>query len=344
MVLPGIDLLRPAARQLRKCFTSKAIILMYHRVTEYSSDPWRLCVTPDSFAQQLEVLQQYSHPIRLQDLVQALQERTIPRRAVVVTFDDGYADNLYNAKPLLEQYNLPATIFLSSAYIGHNREFWWDDLARLVLQPGTLPDTLHLRMHGRTYQWELGEAAHYSPEEHQCCRTRRAWEGAPHSRLALYYSLWQRLRLLPRDERQQTLDELATWTGLESTARPTHRPLSCEEVHALGQGELIELGAHTFSHPFLSAHAIAVQEEEIKRGKAHLEDMVARPVRSFAYPHGDYTAETRALVQAAGFTCACSTVAESVWHKTDEYQLPRFAVHNWNGEEFARRLWSWLQR
>jgi peptidoglycan/xylan/chitin deacetylase (PgdA/CDA1 family) len=146
------------------------------------------------------------------------------------------------------------------------------------------------------------------------------------------------------NERQKALEDIATWAEDKRQARPTHRPLSFEEVRALGRGQLIELGAHTISHPFLSAHSLAVQQEEIERGKAYLEDIVARPVQSFAYPHGDYTVETRTLVQGAGFTCACSVVAQSVWHQTDRYQLPRFAVQDWNGEEFTRRLWYWFQR
>jgi peptidoglycan/xylan/chitin deacetylase (PgdA/CDA1 family) len=332
------------AQRLKKLFAPKAIILMYHRVTQVGADPWGLGVTPSHFAEQLAVLQRYGQPMRLPELVQALWARKISRRAVVVTFDDGYADNLYNAKPLLEQYNIPATMFLSSGYIGQEREFWWDELERLLLQPGTLPETLRLSINNRTYRWELGQATHYSQEERQGCGLLKPWESEPHSRLGFYYTLWQLLRLVPHDERQKALEDIATWAEDKRQARPTHRPLSFEEVRALGRGQLIELGAHTISHPFLSAHSLAVQQEEIERGKAYLEDIVARPVQSFAYPHGDYTVETRTLVQGAGFTCACSVVAQSVWHQTDRYQLPRFAVQDWNGEEFTRRLWYWFQR
>lgn len=342
MVLPGIHRLRPAVRRLRKFFASEAIILMYHRVTEFSSDPWGMCVTPTHFAEQLDVLRHYSQPIRLQELRQALEKQNIPRRAVVVTFDDGYADNLYNAKPLLERYNVPATIFLSSGYIGQNREFWWDELDGIFLQPGSLPEILRLSIRGHTYTWELGEATHYSVEEHQCSRSRKAWEGKPHSRLSLYHELWQRLRLLPHAERQQILDDITAWAGRTSTARPSHRPLTVEDVHALGQAKLIEIGAHTISHPFLSAHTAAIQQAEIQRGKARLESMVTRPVMSFAYPHGDYTSETHALVQAAGFTCACTTQADSVWQKTKPLLLPRVGVQDWSGTIFEQQLKQWL--
>jgi hypothetical protein len=87
-----------------------------------------------------------------------------------------------------------------------------------------------------------------------------------------------------------------------------------------------------------------VQQEEIAPGKAHLEAIVGRPVQSFAYPHGDYTAATRTLVQQAGFICACSTAAGSLGRRADPYQLPRCAVGNWDGEVFAKHLRSWFRR
>jgi peptidoglycan/xylan/chitin deacetylase (PgdA/CDA1 family) len=299
-------------------------------------------VAPSHFAEHLEVLQTYGHPIRLQQLVQAQRERNIPDRAVVITFDDGYADNLHNAKPLLERYDIPATLFLTTGYIGCEREFWWDELERLLLQPGTLPETLHLRINGSLYRWEVGEATSYSEDDYQRYRDWRAWEGEPGSRLALYHALWQLLLPLPHSVRQKALDEMTVWTGAEPVARSTYRPLSSDEVGALNQGSLIEVGAHTVTHSFLSAHSATLQWDDIQQSKTHLEDIVGYPVTSFAYPFGDYTAQTIALTRKAGFACACSTIANIVWRQSDCFQLPRCEVQNWNGEEFARQLRRWF--
>ena len=311
---------------------------MYHGIAEVGSDPWSLCVSPRHFAEHLEVLQHFGHLMRLQDLSQNLREGSIPRHSVAVTFDDGYANNLHNAKPLLERYDIPATIFLTTGYIGSEREFWWDELDRLLLQPGRLPETLCLKVNGGTYRWELGEVAYYSEDTYRRDRNRKAWEGEPGSRHALFYSLWQLLRPLWEEKRRITLDELVTWAGVDPVARPTHRALLAEEVGTLGEGDLIEIGSHTVTHPFLSMHPATFQSDEIQQSKAYLEDITGRPVMSFAYPHGDYTKETVALVKKAGFTCACSSIENTVWRYTDCFTLPRFEVHNWNGEEFARRL------
>jgi peptidoglycan/xylan/chitin deacetylase (PgdA/CDA1 family) len=103
---------------------------------------------------------------------------------------------------------------------------------------------------------------------------------------------------------------------------------------------LIEIGAHTVTHPALSRLAPAEQRAEITQGKLQLETLVARPVASFAYPFGDQGAETAALVREAGFRAACTTEAAPVRRNTDLCQLPRIAVADWDDQTFARMLWG----
>jgi peptidoglycan/xylan/chitin deacetylase (PgdA/CDA1 family) len=341
MIRHGIRRLRRAARSVRSGFERRVLILLYHRVAESRSDPWELCVSPRHFAEHLEVLRQHTRPVRLQQLTQTFTEGNLPERSVVITFDDGYADNLYNAKPMLEHSDIPATFFLSTGYIGHEREFWWDELERLLLQPGTLPKTLHLSANGRSYRWELGEAVDYTEDAFDYYRRWRAWEKAPTSRHALYSSLWELLNPMSEAERQKVLDEILRWAGGESMARPTHRSLSLEEVVALAQGELSEIGAHTVTHPALSALPAASQRGEIRQSKARLEEILCCPVPSFSYPYGNqhhYTAETVSIVREAGFACACSNFAGVVERTTDPSQLPRAAVPDYGGKKFARWL------
>src|SRR3972149_2982228 len=106
-------------------YYQKGLLLMYHRVVNLESDPPSLCVSPSNFTEQLEFLKKFCHPVSLQQLVKSLDKKGLPRRAIAVTFDDGYVDNLYNAKPLLESFDIPATVFLTTGYIGQNHEFWW---------------------------------------------------------------------------------------------------------------------------------------------------------------------------------------------------------------------------
>ena len=83
-----------------------------------------------------------------------------------MTFDDGYADNLYAAKPLLEAADVPATVFIVSGAIGQAREFWWDELARTLLGPAPVPTMFAVPVDGETLTWRLDEAP-YTEADHE---------------------------------------------------------------------------------------------------------------------------------------------------------------------------------
>ncbi len=346
MRIRGMGKVRRVARWLRHKYVPGACILLYHRVAEVPSDPQLLCVTPQHFAEHLEILRAYGYPMRLQELIPALRDRSMPRRTVVVTFDDGYADNLLNAKHLLERYAVPATVFAAVDYLGHEHEFWWDELDRILLQPGTLPARLRLSIDGSVLEWDLGTATHYGAADFA---RHRAWnvleQDDPSPRHAIYRALCPRLRPMAEAKRRRILAELQTWAGTGERGRATHRALALAEVTQLSAGELVEVGAHTLTHSVLSTLPARVQQSEIVGSKARLEAMLDRPVCSFAYPYGtrsDYTPETVALVRQAGFACACSNFDGVAWRGTDFFELPRMLVRDWDGDEFAKRLRRWF--
>ena len=97
------------------------------------STPGALAVSPSHFEEQLHVLRRVRYPVPLTDFVRRLVAGTLPAHAVALTFDDGYADNFLAGKPRLEATDVPATIFLASGYIDCPAQFWWDELAQLVL-------------------------------------------------------------------------------------------------------------------------------------------------------------------------------------------------------------------
>jgi peptidoglycan/xylan/chitin deacetylase (PgdA/CDA1 family) len=344
MKIPGLNRLKQINYNIQKRLAkSKGLILMYHRVAELDIDPWSLCVTPERFAEHLAVIQKIAHPISLQQLNLDRQQGTIPPRAVAISFDDGYADNLDRAKPLLEKYGIPATVFVSTGYLGAQREFWWDELDRILLKPGKLPPQLSLTIGDNLCEWELDTATDYSQSAYRQDRHCRAWEAQPGSRMFLYYSIWQALRNLAEIDRQPALAKIATWAKDDSSARANYLPLAVTELASLGSSDSIEIGAHTIWHPFLSAQPIGLQQAEIAQSKLALERILSQPVTSFSYPFGDRSAGTIELTKAAGFNYACSTQPDSVWQRSNCFDLPRFGVENWTGAEFAERLEMWLQ-
>src|SRR5262245_2060994 len=140
-MLRAVKKIRRMARRLFGRMANRPLILMYHRVVVSNIDPWSMVVTPESFDAHLDVLSHDAHLVRLSDLAKFAGTTELPPRAVALTFDDGYADSMDAAAPIMDRYGAPATLFLVT---GRKADalFWWDELERIFLQPGDLPRVL----------------------------------------------------------------------------------------------------------------------------------------------------------------------------------------------------------
>jgi peptidoglycan/xylan/chitin deacetylase (PgdA/CDA1 family) len=256
MRTPGVKAARMTARWLRSRLSGRAIILGYHRIADVEGDARSMCVSQHNFQEQLEALRRMAHPISLTMLVRGLREGGLPPRAVAITFDDGYVDVLEHACPLLEQHQMPASVFITTGYLGSS--FPWDTGA------------------GRAGQ--NGEA----------------------------------------------------------------RALLGDEVRQIAQHPLIEVGAHSVSHPALARSPVAEQDREIRESKAILETLVGKPVIGFSYPHGSASVVTRQIVRQAGYEYACTSYNDAVRSTSDRLCLPRFWPGDWNGQRFERWLRRWI--
>jgi peptidoglycan/xylan/chitin deacetylase (PgdA/CDA1 family) len=320
-----------------------SLVLMYHRVTLATRDPWQLAVTPVHFAEHLEVVRRLGRPLRVRDLTKALAAGRAPRGGIVLTLDDGYADNLLEARPLLEKHDVPATVFVPAGCVGRTQGFWWDQLENLLLASVELPPMLRLIIRGEAHDYDLGENWRY-PIEAQT--THAGWHATmepPTGRHRLFLELYRLLRPLSDREREVSLAELAAWSGSIEPASSA-RPLTAVELQRLSMDDLVEIGAHTLTHPQLSALGVDAQREEIHGSRVALQEAVGRSVVSFAYPYGassDYTRETVALVAEAGFSGACATVPGVVRRKSARFELPRVHVGDCDGDGLARRLAEW---
>jgi len=321
----GIGRVKKAFRQANRRLRPAAVILMYHRIADVPLDPRGTAVSPARFAQHLEYIQQTCRPMRLLDLVDALQRRSLPRRAVAITFDDGYADNLTQAYPLLAAARIPATVFAISDGISSPREFWWDRLERLLLLSPHLPGRLRIRARDREHEWPTASAE---------------------QRELAYHAIRPLLRGLVAAERDRVLADLADWAGPGQAERPDCRPLTDAELIQLTQDGLVDLGAHTATHPILSELSADAQRAEIVASRQRLEAIIQGPVLAFAYPYGQsqhFTDETVEIARAVGFRAACTTIQGSVEPGDDLFRLRRCEVWNWDLATFRRSLeWFFL--
>ena len=298
-------------------FRCRVVILMYHRVFDATSDPWEMCVSPKHFAEQLETLRRDYPVLSLDQLSKSLRDGQLPKRGVVLTFDDGYADNLWNAKPLLVKYELPATVFITSGSLDNPTEFWWDALERIMLQPGKLPKYLQLSVQGRAYNWPAANS-----DERQLA----------------YMAIHQILQPLRSVDRDQIMDDLFAWSDVDQTGRSDYRPLTTAELIQLVQCEFVNIGAHSVTHPFLSVMSQDSQFAEIFGSRKKLEDILGSRVDTFSYPYGNLSPETVGIVSAAGFVSALTTDDNVVEKGANPLLLGRFGVGDWDGERFKERL------
>lgn len=320
---------------IRRFFQKGVCILLYHRVAEENSDPQLLCVKPYNFDRQMDYLSRHYRLITLKKLQENLVNGCIPDMAVVVTFDDGYADNLTNALPILLKYEIPATIFVATGYLGEDTRFPSDTLARLLLEAEVLPQSLELTISGKNYTWKINARKEYEG----------AWDVTkkydPTLRHRCYRQLHSLLRPLDHNSRVDILTNLWRWAGNPQNIFSSPRPLNINELKILDKSSLIEIGAHGVNHLVLSRQPFDIQRSEIVTSKQFLEELLAHPVDSFAYPYGsksDVSQETMDLVKKAGFKLACANFACLVTKNSDLFFLPRFIVRDWNDKEFAKRI------
>src|SRR5690349_3688271 len=125
--LPGVSPLRTWVGRLWSGQGPQGVVLLYHSVRDASSDPQLLSVTPHRFAMHMAWLVDRYHVVSLPELVAGVsQGQHQDEKLVAVTFDDGYLDNLTYARPVLEHYGVPATVFVATGLMENNQEFWWD--------------------------------------------------------------------------------------------------------------------------------------------------------------------------------------------------------------------------
>jgi peptidoglycan/xylan/chitin deacetylase (PgdA/CDA1 family) len=297
---------------------------MYHRIAVERFDPWGLAVRPDVFAEQLKWLRQRRCVIPLVQFAALAREGRLPPDALAITFDDGYACNAEVAAPLLARSGLPATIFLPAALIERGREFWWDELERIVLQHR---DPV-LRLGNMTVP--LGER---DPQD-------RLWSpGRPPrtERQRAYQQIWAQLRTRTPAAIERALDEFLKLSSPDERPRSSHRPMTPEQAKRLERSG-IHVGSHTLGHPSLPALERADKEREIVDSVEACVSVAGVRPRSFAYPYGDHDNEAEELVEQAGFECACTTEPSTVSGASRRFALPRVQVGNWTPRQLAGML------
>lgn len=292
---------------------NKLNILIYHQVFA-EKDAMRPS-EPDAgtFTWHMKLISEYFTPLSIAAALKHLENDTLPANAICVTFDDGYINNLEVAAPILQQFNIPATVYIATGFSGGENMF--NDRVIDLVADETLV-TLSLG------------AIEDQPIE----------LNSTDKRIKVAHQILAKIKYLPIEERKKIIDALYQENNV--TERPS-KMMSVEQLKQLNAVG-IEIGAHTVEHPILRVLEPEKQKQQIANSKETLELWLGHKITGFAYPNGkitaDYDLTTKDIVEDIGFDYAVSTNWGVTTKSSDKYQLNRFTPWDGTPLKFHLRL------
>lgn len=265
---------------------SRLTVLAYHRIREPMGFEFFepiISAPPAEFARQMDVMSDRYNAVTLAEVLQWLDGKgSLPPNAALITFDDGYRDNLQFALPILEERDLPAVLFLPTEHIDRAQPFFWDSAAYFFGNTEAREADLPI----------LG-ARSWTSASLMCAEWLEAVKRIPHSgRAEATEHLGRVLDVaLPPDV---YAGELLTW----------------DEVRTMGDRGF-SFGSHTMSHPILTQLPLEHVWRELAESRARLERELEEPIRALAYPNGtpaDFNAEIEGAARDTGYSAAFTLV------------------------------------
>jgi peptidoglycan/xylan/chitin deacetylase (PgdA/CDA1 family) len=282
-------------------------VLAYHRVADphepgFTGFIGNVSAIPDAFASQMAWVARNGNPVALADVVRALDGDRLPERPVLVTFDDGYLDNLDIASPILRERSIPAVIFLATDHVGTGSGFWWDRVAIALTAAERRPE--HLPVIGAV-EW-----------------------GNPHRVARVWIEAAKRIG---DDAKRDAIAELEAMLGGTRPQPPA--TLDWDQVRVM-QASGVSFGAHTRTHPVLTSLAPDAAAREIIESLDRVAAETGTEVVSFAYPNGlagDFDDGHTQVLGAAGVRIAFTLLpGPARWSEVvaDPLRVRRVYVHH----------------
>ena len=286
-------------------------ILIFHRVHDEPDAIFPREMTAAAFRERMTWMHEWFTVLPLADAIAALSRGTMPRRAMAITFDDGYADNATVALPVLRELGLHATFFIATGFLDGGR--MWNDTVVESVRRSSRP-ALDLD--------DIGLGSHAL--------------GSIESRRLAIGTLLPALKHLVPSERLEKVQAIAERA---QASLPTDLMMSSSQVRSLAAAGM-GIGAHTVSHPILATLDTSTAQREIVEGRETLAGLLSQRIALFAYPNGkpdaDYRGAHVKMAREAGFDAAVSTAWGAASIGDSLHELPRFTP--WGGSPTG---WAW---
>ena len=273
-------------------------IMVYHGVC--TDDPLKfntLFITKKRFEAHLKIYKEYFNPISLDDYYAGLF--STEKFNICLTFDDGFANNHHYVLPLLQQYKIPATFFIT-AIRAAGQDILWNDF--------------------------LSIAGHYGPKK--ITFKREVYHKDKHNKYILPsgVSLVERLRSKNYEEKEQLMELLEPVVPFRSRRQYEEYWLQMNEaqIAALSASPYATIGAHGYYHNDLSKIGPASALDEMVQSKKYLEGVINKEIKAIAFPYGAYNGDVLTAAKNAGYTQLLGTELNSA---TDATLRERFTIN-----------------
>ena len=228
------------------------------------------------------------------------------RPFLAVTFDDGYADLVTHALPVLERHDAPFTAYVTPGFADRSAGLWWLELEEAIRASSSVQPAID------------GAAALPT--------------GSASEKAAVFRSIYWNLRGGPEDRLRAVIGGMAERAGIDRRALVARLCLDWDGVRRLARHPLCTVGAHTLTHPMLAKHELATARHEMGESRRRIEIEIGLPVRHFAYPVGDATSagpREFALAGELGFSSAVTTRPGMIFeqHASAATALPRLSLN-----------------
>ena len=294
-------------------------ILVYHRVND-DGDPFFPATPIGVFAEQMEYLASNFNICALEDAVERMKRKDIPDNTVVVTFDDGYADNYLYAFPILKKLSIPATIFLSTGAIGTGKRLWHDRVF------SAFRETKMAFFEG------FGEVS------------KRYRLETKAEKLSAQKEVLTFLRTRNNEDLPYWIDILEEKLAVKDRTETPGIMLDWNEIRLMQQDGIC-FGSHTVTHPVLSKLSCDKLREEICESKQTLETELRVSIKPFAYPFGtnrEFNDHTKSALREAGYICGVTTIFGANGKDQDLFELRRGNPWEEDAASFALKL-NWYK-
>lgn len=290
-----------------------AVLVVYHSINEYREDCIRVpnIVTPTAFEAQIQHLASTASIITLQEYLDHIEEgKPLLNKSIVITFDDGYKDNLTIASRILQKYGIPATFFIATGYIGTGKMKWEDQLSCLI----------------RRSKAEIVSLDFLSSDASLNI-------GSDKDKFKVIDALVNVLGHLSQTERLKILDELRKQFKVKCDNQADIM-MTWDDVRQLANNPMFSIGSHTVTHQHLTRIPLDDVVFEVTSSKKHLENEIRCPIKLFSYPYGDFNHDVITALQSAGYTSAGTIEYGQNSIYSDPFRLKRVLVPDQSGVQF----------